>query len=48
MDKLKEIRDKFFQKLTDIVPLFSNTFNYSMQAYTNINIQIIYDEKYIT
>ena len=23
-DKLKDIRDKFFQKLTDIVPLFSN------------------------
>ena len=23
-DKLKDIRDKFFQKLTDIVPFFSN------------------------
>ena len=23
-EKLKDIRDKFFQKLTDIVPLFSN------------------------
>jgi hypothetical protein len=23
-DKLKDIRDKFFQKFTDIVPLFSN------------------------
>ena len=23
-DKLKDIRDQFFQKLTDIVPLFSN------------------------
>jgi hypothetical protein len=23
-DKLKNIRDEFFQKLTDIVPLFSN------------------------
>jgi hypothetical protein len=23
-DKLKDIHDKFFQKLTDIVPLFSN------------------------
>jgi hypothetical protein len=25
-----------------------DTFNYSMQEYTNINIQIIYNEKYIT
>ena len=23
-DKLKDIRDKFFQKLTDIVPIFSD------------------------
>ena len=25
----------------------NNTFNYSMQEYTNINIQIIYNEKYL-
>jgi hypothetical protein len=65
-DKLKDIRDKFFQKLTDIVPLFSNFSDldkfffifrskdyvinmccYSMQEYTNINIQIFYNEKYL-
>jgi hypothetical protein len=78
-DKLKDICDKFFQKLTDIIPLFSNfsdldkfffifrsnDYDINMcfiirqqtihsttacraEAYTNINIQIIYNEKYIT
>jgi hypothetical protein len=46
-DKLKDICDKFFQKLTDIVPLFLTT-ACRAEAYTNINIQIIYNEKYIT